>query len=111
MNSSFNTKRKGKKIFIGIAMLILFFLVIGLLQFLWNKLMPEIFGLKTIDYWQALGLFVLSKLLFGRGFGRPGGGFGRKIRQRELDRSDLSEEEKERLREEWKRRFDSKCGF
>ncbi|WP_185212524.1 hypothetical protein [Sphingobacterium mizutaii] len=111
MNSSMNTKRKGKKIFIGIAIVIFFFLLIALLQFLWNKLMPEIFGLKTIDYWQALGLFILSKLLFGRGFGKPGSGFGRKMRQRELDRSDLSEEEKERLREEWKRRFDSKCGF
>lgn len=111
MNSSINTKRKGKKIFIGIAIVILFFLVIALLQFLWNKLMPEIFGLKTIDYWQALGLFILSKLLFGRGFGKSGPGFGRKMRHRELDRSDLSEEEKERLREEWKRRFDSKCGF
>lgn len=111
MNSSMNTKRKGKKIFIGIAIVILFFLVIALLQFLWNKLMPEIFGLKTIDYWQALGLFILSKLLFGRGFGKSGPGFGRKMRHRELDRSDLSEEEKERLREEWKRRFDSKCGF
>ncbi|WP_313517122.1 hypothetical protein [Sphingobacterium sp.] len=106
-----NTKRKGKKIFIGIAIVIFFLLVIALLQFLWNKLMPEIFGLKTIDYWQALGLFILSKLLFGRGFGKPGAGFGRKMRHRELDRSDLSEEEKERLREEWKRRFDSKCGF
>lgn len=111
MNSSMNTKRKGKKIFIGIAIVILFFLVIALLKFLWNKLMPEIFGLKTIDYWQALGLFILSKLLFGRGFGKSGPGFGRKMRHRELDRSDLSEEEKERLREEWKRRFDSKCGF
>ncbi|WP_313189112.1 hypothetical protein [Sphingobacterium sp.] len=106
-----NTKRKGKKIFIGIAIVIFFLLVIALLQFLWNKLMPEIFGLKTIDYWQALGLFILSKLLFGRGFGKPGVGFGSKMRHRELDRSDLSEEEKERLREEWKRRFDSKCGF
>lgn len=39
---------------------------------LWNWLVPAIFGLGAITYWQALGLMVLSRLLFG-GF-RPGGG-------------------------------------
>lgn len=33
---------------------------------LWNWLMPAIFGLKTLDYWQALGLLVLSWIFFGR---------------------------------------------
>ncbi|HYK41615.1 MAG TPA: hypothetical protein VE007_04440 [Thermoanaerobaculia bacterium] len=37
---------------------------------LWNGLMPEIFGLHTITYWQALGLMVLSWILF-RGFRGP----------------------------------------
>jgi hypothetical protein len=31
---------------------------------LWNWLMPDIFGLKEISYWQAWGLFLLSTLLF-----------------------------------------------
>lgn len=31
---------------------------------LWNWLMPDIFGLKEISYWQAWGLFLLSSLLF-----------------------------------------------
>ena len=35
---------------------------------LWNWLIPEIFGLSTINYWQALGILALSKLLFA-GFG------------------------------------------
>ncbi len=35
---------------------------------LWNWLMPEIFGLTTISYWQAVGLFILAKFIFG-GFG------------------------------------------
>lgn len=41
---------------------------------LWNALLPEILHTGTVTYWQAMGLFVLCKLLFG--FGR-GGGFGR----------------------------------
>ena len=38
---------------------------------LWNWLMPGLFGLHELGYWQALGLLVLSKILFG-GFRRPG---------------------------------------
>ena len=38
---------------------------------LWNWLMPAIFGLPVITFWQALGLLGLSWILFGglRGFG------------------------------------------
>lgn len=32
---------------------------------LWNALMPEIFGLRPITFWQALGLISLSWILFG----------------------------------------------
>ena len=35
---------------------------------LWNWLMPLIFGLIKISYWQAVGIIILAKLLFG-GFG------------------------------------------
>jgi hypothetical protein len=38
---------------------------------LWNWLMPDIFGLKQITYWQAWGLFILSSLLF-KGMGHGG---------------------------------------
>ncbi|AFK01853.1 hypothetical protein Emtol_0700 [Emticicia oligotrophica DSM 17448] len=47
---------------------------------LWNWLIPSIFGLTSITWIQALGLLVLSKILFGgfRGGGCGGmGGFGR----------------------------------
>jgi len=32
---------------------------------LWNHLMPDIFGLHPISYWQAVGLMGLSWILFG----------------------------------------------
>ena len=32
---------------------------------LWNLLMPDIFGLHPISFWQAVGLMALSWLLFG----------------------------------------------
>ena len=47
-------------------------------MFLWNTLIPTIFGLTVINFWQALGLLVLARILFG-GFGHRGmmGGMGR----------------------------------
>jgi len=38
---------------------------------LWNILMPQIFGLPRISFWQAVGLMSLSWILFGgwRGWG------------------------------------------
>ncbi len=42
------------------------------IMWLWNWLMPEIFGLTTLTYWQAVGLFILLKLLLG-GCGGDGG--------------------------------------
>ena len=35
------------------------------IMWLWNWLMPEIFDLPVITYWQAVGLFILFKILLG----------------------------------------------
>lgn len=42
---------------------------------LWNWLMPELFGLPALRFWQAVGLMALSWILFGglRGFGMISG--------------------------------------
>ena len=50
-------------------------LVIGALAMvLWNWLMPSIFGLGIINYWQAFGIVLFAKLVFG-GFGKHFGPF------------------------------------
>ena len=41
---------------------------------LWNALLPSIFGISAINFWQALGLLVLGRILFS-GIGGGGGGF------------------------------------
>lgn len=59
----------------GVAMAAAFIFIGGFaVMSLWNWLIPSIFGLTTITWVQALGLLVLSKILFG-GF-RGGGGWG-----------------------------------
>ena len=54
---------------IGIAMAVAFVLFIPLgglvVQWLWNWLLPDLFGLRQITFWQALGLLALCRILFG----------------------------------------------
>ena len=64
-------RRVAKLVFFVLpAMLVVFALMIWAVFGLWNWLMPSIFGLHAITYWQALGLMILSWLLF-RGFRGP----------------------------------------
>jgi hypothetical protein len=70
------------------------FLVMGL----WNVLMPSIFAVRAISFWQAAGLLVLSKLLFG-GF-RPYPGGGPRWRRRMAERWErMTPEEREKFKQ------------
>lgn len=52
----------------GLFMVFFFALVFGfLIKWLWNVTMPGIFSLPAISYWQAIGLFILAKFIFGFG--------------------------------------------
>ncbi len=55
-------------------------------MWLWNRLMPALFGLHVLSFWQALGLLILSKILFSGFHGRPG--FSRDWRRRFIHRWD-----------------------
>jgi hypothetical protein len=72
---------------------------------LWNHLLPDILHTGTIDYWQAMGLFILAKILFGFG-GRGGRGGGPWMRHRMERFKNMSPEEQERFREQMRAR----CG-
>ena len=78
------------------------FVVMGL----WNWLMPAVFALHPITFWQALGLFLLSKLLLGGFHGRHGGWHGH-WRGRMMERWEkMTPEEREKFRETMRHR----CG-
>jgi hypothetical protein len=58
---------------IAIGILCLFTLCGAVAMWLWNALMPAIFKLPAIGFWQAIGLIVLSHILFkGGNLGRAG---------------------------------------
>jgi hypothetical protein len=69
---------------------------------LWNWLMPALFGWRTISFGQALGLVLLSKILFG-GF-RGGWGHGRHWRNGMRERwEQMTPEQREQLQQRLQR--------
>jgi hypothetical protein len=81
-------------VFVLVAAAALGFLVKGL----WNALMPGLFGLHALTFWQALGLLLLTKLFFGGFRPRPGGPAPWKRRFRERWEQ-MSPEEREQFRQ------------
>jgi hypothetical protein len=80
------------------AIAVVAFLVFGfVVTHLWNYLIPGLFGLHAITFWQAVGLIILGRLLFG-GFGPRFG--GAPWRRHMAERwAQMSPEEREKFRE------------
>jgi hypothetical protein len=80
---------------------ILLFIAIGglVVQQLWNWLLPALFGWPRIDFWQAVGLLALCRILFG--------GSGRHGRSRPRFRSRIAERVAQRVAERIGERWDT----
>jgi uncharacterized membrane protein len=88
------------------------FIVIGsaLVMYLWNWLLPPLFGWRIITLWQAFGLLVLCRILFGshnwRGSSRTN--VRERMRERMSDRwQHMTPEQREKMRKRWA----FACGF
>ncbi|MGA8086007.1 MAG: hypothetical protein WCA10_01795 [Terracidiphilus sp.] len=96
-----------KKIWIALIAppaIVLFVWLFGeLVMHLWNWLLPPLFGWHFISFWQALGLMLLCRILFGN-WGSGGGNRGSRRRREKWEK--MSPEERERLRQGWAAR----CG-
>ncbi len=97
----------------GLLFAALFFVAIALfgaiVMGLWNSVLSPVLGINRITFWQALGILVLSKILFG-GFGRRGGWnrggrhqWGKGMQEKWAN---MTPEQKEKFKAEWKNR----CG-
>lgn len=76
---------------------------------LWNAILPDVAGLKTLTYWQAVGLLVLSRILFGgwRGGGKPDSYEKRRHEKHKAWREkwmNMSMEERLKFKQEWRER-------
>jgi hypothetical protein len=100
-------KRKWKFFLAPPAVVLVVTLFGEVVMHLWNWLLPDLFGWRTIGFWQALGLLVLSRILFG-GFGGHGGPGRSRARRRMAERwEQMTPEEREKFRHGMRDR----CGF
>jgi hypothetical protein len=102
-----------RRFWFGKAVMILVFCTAFIMLFsfivmsLWNGILPDVLGVKTITFWQALGILVLSKILFSGfgGFHHKKEQFRNRFRQKMLDKFEkMTPEEKQRFKDEWKTR-------
>lgn len=102
MKPNFNRNRK--KFFLipfGIAALLA--LISYVVMLLWNNLLPEILHVGTITFWQAMGIFILCKLLFGFGKGNGGGPWGKRKMMEHCN--NMTPEARQEFKEEMKRKM------
>ena len=59
------TDYRRRKFFFAPLALVALALFGAITMLLWNGLLPAIFSLPVINFWQALGLLLLARLLFG----------------------------------------------
>lgn len=84
----------------AIAAVLLFGWVVMLL---WNAVLPSTTGVSALNYWQAVGLLALCRILFGgfRTGGRPHQHRSASWREKWTQ---MSEEERARFKAEWRER-------
>jgi len=94
----------------GAALLALAIAAIAVLSLvvmsLWNWLVPSLFRGPALQYWQAVGLLLLSRILFGSLRGRGGWHGHWRARMWRERWASMTPQERERFRE----RFQHRCG-
>lgn len=103
MENMTNAPRHKFKVFFALLFLAGLLVLGGVVMWLWNAILPEVTGWRPLHYWQALGLLVLCRILFGGfHFSRRGGGppaFARRRFQEKF--MDMSDEERAAFRARW----------
>lgn len=106
--------KKGLKVIMWTLLCVAFGLLFGYItMLLWNWLVPSLFSGPVITFWQALGLLVLSKILFGSfgggKHGKCGCGDGSHWKSRYYQKmSGMSPEDRERFKAKMKEKWCSR---
>ncbi len=97
-----------RAIFIPIAIVAGVFILGTVVMYLWNSILPGVLGIGAITFWQAIGILVLSKILFGgcMGAGRRHKccGHSHKWGHKWMN---MTPEEREKLKADWHCKCDS----
>lgn len=98
-----------KVLFFGAFIALAGFALGHVIMFLWNEVLVEATDVKPLSFWQAIGLFVLSRILFG------GFRFGERSKKWRAKKArwkgkwqSMSEDERELFKQKWRERCSKK---
>lgn len=111
MRRGFNKRKLLYMIPLGILGIAAFLGIFGgIVMLLWNNVLAVVLHISTINFWQAVGILVLSKILFG---GFRGCRWGRKREWKEKMQQrwgNMTPEEREKFKQEWGNRCGRRFG-
>jgi hypothetical protein len=111
MDNGFSSRwGKGRFIFFPLMAAAFLALIGYVVMQLWNNLLPAIVDVGPVTFWQAIGLFLLCRILFGFGcMGRRGGGRGGRRFAERFKNMDPEERARfqERCRGHWAARYEN----
>ena len=106
MKAPYQYSRRKRRFFFVPIFLVGLFAMSAIVMFLWNAIIPVVSGALSLSFWQAMGLLVLCRILFG-GF-RFGSHHGQRppfmhpsIRNKLMD---MNDEEREKVKNQWTER-------
>lgn len=97
---SFFFKRAAGFVVFGLAIAALLSWVV---MSLWNCVLVPVLAVKIITFWQALGILILSKILFGGFHGKPHRphSWGQRMKEK---LEGMNAEERELFKQQWRNR-------
>lgn len=104
-----NVPKPVKGLFILMMIGTVIFVLGQVIMFLWNTILVKVVGVEVINFWQAIGLFVLSRILFGSFHFNKGRHIKHKMRKGARWKEkwmNMSDEERTEFKQRWKER----CG-
>jgi len=106
MRTPDQTSWRKRRLFMAPIFVAGLFAMSAIVMLLWNAIIPNVTGALAVNFWQAMGLLVLSRILFG-GF-HFGGHHGHRppfmdhsVRNKLME---MSPEEREQFKNQWKER-------
>jgi len=91
-------------LFIIIAPLAILFFG-GIVMWLWNNALVPVLHISTVTFWQALGILVLSKILFGSFSGGRSNRHSNWKERMSKKWNNMTPEEKEKFKAKWNDRW------
>ncbi|MCU7547586.1 hypothetical protein OCK74_00605 [Chitinophagaceae bacterium LB-8] len=101
-------KKRRRFYFIPIIIVTVVLIISGVIMLLWNNILTDVLNVKSITFGQAIGMFILSRILFGSFRPGPPGGFRRGGPPWKTKLMNLTPEEREQFRREWQQRVQAK---